>query len=145
MWYIKFRCGCAVKSNKKTTLPKRCPYHCTTGPIIWEEPSNPCEETNIALNKLKELKETQSKIAKEKKIIYHKRWLTHNRNYWNEYQRNWREKKRGYPIINLFYPKGIIKKLADEHKVTINTIYKWIKINKLKIEKIPTQNSFIKE
>lgn len=134
MWFIKFRCGCATKNKIKSNLPKRCPYHCATGPTIWKEIGKLSNETLKALNQLKDLKEKQklSSVSKSNKTKYHSKWIEQNRSYWNDYQKKWREQKRGYPFVRKFAP-GQIKELSQKHNVTPNTIYRWIRTNKLKI------------
>lgn len=133
MWYVQFRCGCATKAVEKSALPKRCPKHCATGPTIWEAFGRPSTELRRALYKL-EKKPKRDKRYNEYQAAYHMGWVDRNRDTWNEYQRKWREKKRGYPAASRYAP-GVIKALITEHGVTESTIYKWIRKGKLKVKK----------
>lgn len=133
MWYIRFRCGCATKAVEPSAFPKRCPKHCATGPVIWEEKGRPSNELRRALYKL-EKKPIRGNRYTKYQAAYQAEWVDRNRDAWNEYQRRWREKKRGYPAPPRYAP-GVIASLIQEHGVTENTIYKWIRKGKLKVKK----------
>jgi hypothetical protein len=138
MWFANYkRCRCIEKSKTKRDLPAFCQRHQNTIREIWRTHQQPSKERRRArYQKIKKnlAKHRQTSGYKEYQAGYHPDWVDRNREKWNQYQRAWRTKKRGYPVAPRFAP-GKLKAIAEQYGVHPCTIQKWINKGELIIKK----------